>query len=110
MDGTDDHLKPAKEESELDCEEEGVEQVQLRLRVSHREAVSLLRGQYLRSEMQQWTPDREMMTRIYLVRLLIVGNDPLGANNSSSEVGVNRQGDHLIVLLTHLATFSLTRT
>ena len=42
LDATDDHLKPAKEESELDCEEEGVEQVQLRLRVSHREAVSLL--------------------------------------------------------------------
>ena len=93
----DGHLKPAKEEGELDCEKERVEQVQLRLRVSDREAVSLLRGQYLRSEMQQWTPDREMMTRIYLVRLLIVGNDPLGANNSSTEVGVNCQGDHLII-------------
>ena len=34
---------------------------------------------------------------IYLVRLLIVRNDPLGANNSSAKVGVNCQGDHLII-------------
>ena len=60
--------------------------------------------------MQQLTTENDMMTRIYLVRLLIVRNDPLGADNSGAKVGVNRQGDHLIVLLTHLATFSLTRT
>ena len=41
------------------------------------------------------TVDRKR--RIYLVSLLIVRNDPLGANNSSTEVGVNGQGDHLII-------------
>ena len=33
----------------------------------------------------------------YLIRLLIVRNDPLSPNNSSAKVGVNCQGDHLIV-------------
>ena len=42
-----DHLKPAKEEGELDGEKERVEQVQLRLGVPDREAVSLLREHYL---------------------------------------------------------------
>ena len=37
-----DHLKPAEEESKLDCEKEWVEQVQLCLCVSHWEAVRLL--------------------------------------------------------------------
>ena len=42
-----DHLKPAEEESKLDCEKEWVEQVQLCLCVSHWEAVRLLSKTYL---------------------------------------------------------------
>ena len=48
--------------------------------------------------MQQCALDTvDMKRRIYLVSLLIIRNDPLGANNSSTEVGVNGQGDHLII-------------
>ena len=38
----DNHLKPSKEEGKLDGEKEWIEQVQLRLCVSHWQAVSLL--------------------------------------------------------------------
>ena len=41
-DDTDNHLKPSKEEGKLDGEKEWIEQVQLRLCVSHWQAVSLL--------------------------------------------------------------------
>ena len=107
---SDDHLKPSKEECKLDCEEEWVEQIQLRLCVSHWQAVSLLRRQYLPSAKvskkvkEMLEKVMMMMMMIYLVRLLIVRNDPLGANNSSAKVGVNRQGDHLIIFH-NLATF-----
>ena len=52
---------------------------------------------------QQLTLEKDMMTRVFLIRLLIVRNDPLSPNNSSAEVGVNCQGDHLIIF-----TMSLT--
>ena len=46
---------------------------------------------------QQLTLEKDMMKMDYLIRLLIVRNDPLSPNNSSAKVGVNCQGDHLIV-------------
>ena len=46
---------------------------------------------------QQLTLEKDMMKMDYLIRLLIVRNDPLSTNNSSAKVGVNCQGDHLIV-------------
>ena len=48
-----DHLKPAKEEGKLDGKKERVEQVQLRLGVPDREAVSLLREHYLQFSFDQ---------------------------------------------------------